>query len=191
MKKERTINPQKKTLIQRLFPKNKSFDELEAPIQNLLNQKVFLGFLTVIGMVAILFIKIDWHFKILGEGLLFVFGLTLVHVWWLFITDSVCSLEATYLGKSEIDENPNAFIKVSSKLRHRVVSRKVYLLKDNVKYEVCVKAYDDSISKGDMVKIYTTPENVTEKPNGVVRVDSVLSLFVTKGKPLDENDSSV
>lgn len=171
-----------KEFFKRLFPKNKTFEELEAPIQNLLTTKFFLGIIVIIAMIALLFLKWDWHIVALGEALLFVYGLTLLHVWWLFITDSVCSLEATYLNKAEIDESNNTLIKASAKARHHFVSRKVYLLKDDVKYEVCVKTYDDSITKGDVVKIYTTPNNVIEKSNGIVRVNSILALFVVKAE---------
>ncbi len=169
-----------KKLIKRLFPKNKSYEELESPVQSMLTSKFLLGIICVAVMIGIIFLKIDTKFKLLGEGLIFVYILTLLHSWWLFITDSVCSLEATYIGISEIDESTNPVIKASSGIRHHFSPRKIYLTKDNVKYEVCVRTYDASISKGDTVKFYTTPDNVYEKTNGIIRVNSALCLFVTK-----------
>ena len=167
-----------KKLISIIFPVNKSYNELEEPIKRVLSTKAVFGGFAVIGMISLLFVKFDWHLKLLGEVMLLAYIGTIVHFWWLFITDSVCSLEAVYQGRSEIDEINNPALRSTSKIRHRFVSRKIYLVKDSQKYEVVVNAYDDSVSKGDIIKVYTTPSNVNMKQNGIVKINSSLAWFV-------------
>lgn len=167
-------------LKEKLFPKNKTYDELEEPIKTLLMTKTFLAFCAFLLALAVnIFAQFPWQVDVFVDvTLLFYIG-TVFHTWWLFITDSVCSLEGTYTGRPKMDENDRAHNK---KLKHKVFERRIYLVKDEQKFEVVVKSYDEDLEKGDVIKLYTVPSNVFQKSNGVIHISSVLCLFTTKSK---------
>lgn len=172
-----------KNILKVIFPKVKNYDDLEEPVKACIDIKTVYAFLSLVGMIIIPFIKTIWQIKIASELMLLIVICVAMRYWWLFITDSVCSLEAKYLGRRKGDENEG---EKSNKLKHRYVQRAIYLEKDGVKYEIAVKSYDESLNKGDIVKFYTTPNCVYSKANGLVSVTSVLCLFVTKAVSSDD-----
>ena len=95
--------------------------------------------------------------------------------WYLFITDSVMSLEGTYVG-TNLKEATNEF----EEKRNKKKVQKIYIVKDGVKVTVTLKSHNEELQKGDTVKFYTVPNNVIERQDDVIEVTNALCLFVTK-----------
>ena len=114
-------------------------------------------------------------------ALIFIF--MCFHSWYLFITDSVCSLEGIYVGLTAKDEK-----KVEKKL-FKNSSVKAIVVKDGFKFIVNLKHADESLGKGDVIKFYTTPSCVIERSNGTIEVTNTLSFFVTKSTDITEEES--
>lgn len=163
-------------LVNVIFPKNKDFDDLEKPVQNLLTKKLFAGLFLSIASVILFFVKaLDTSFALLFLIVTLAYVCTCFHTWYLFITDSVMSLEGTYVG-TNLKEATNEF----EEKRNKKKVQKIYIVKDGVKVTVTLKSHNEELQKGDTVKFYTVPNNVIERQDDVIEVTNALCLFVTK-----------
>lgn len=167
-------------ILNSLFPKNKNFDELEAPVQRLLMKKLLSGLgLSFASLMFFISKHIDNSFALLFLIATIAYVCTCLYTWYLFITDSVMSLEGTYLG-SNLKEASNEF---EEKVNKKKV-QKIYVEKEGYKVTVTLKAHNEELKKGDTIKFYTVPNNVIERSDGMIEVTNVLCLFVTKNNVL-------
>lgn len=170
-------------LFKTIFPVNKTYDELEEPVRDLLNKKLIIGiFLSVLAVVicfikSLNFIRLPFLFATVA----YVF--TCIYTWYLFITDSVCSLEAIYEG-TNLKEATNDF----EEKRNKRKTQKIYVTKDNVRVAVVLHKHENEFSKGDLIKLYTVPNNIVDKANGTVEVTNTLCIFIVKSADNKENE---
>ena len=167
----------------RIFPKNKEYKDLEEPVQMLLNKSLFEAILTAIAGVILIFKVNGWEMKLFVFFGAVVLICTCFHKWYLFITDSVCSLEGVCDG-TNFKESDNFLEKKFQK--H--FTPKVYVVKDGVRVVVNLKKRDFEVKKGDMVKFYTTPNAIIENGNGTVSVGNCLCFFITRSKESSEEE---
>lgn len=167
-----------------------SYSELEEPIQNMLSSKLLQGILALVASILVQFLPMikgmNLNIRLVIIAMALIYDGLCARYWYIFTVgfDKLLIATGTFT-ESNLKEDPDTAYQEKAQKKK---TQKISVIVNGKKIIVTLPKHDFTMRKGDIVRIYSMPNDVKQNDNGVITVSPALIVYTIESASSNDFD---